>query len=189
MRRPGLIGLAAVLLPSALVLHETVYAVTGEAGATAAQHGYLADALPLIAAAAGSLAVAVLLLPALGLGGDGDRTKLRPFSIALALIALFGMQESVEAFALGGGIGQLASAFAAGWLLLPASIALGAIGAAAIEWLERAGDDLARLLGARRRPSARRESQAAAPIRPGASFQALSPLAFGLARRPPPLAA
>jgi hypothetical protein len=187
MRRPALLGLAAVLLPSALVLHETVYAVTGQA-ATADQHGYLAHALPLIGAGAGSLAVAALLLPVLGLGQRGERTRLRPFSIALALIALFGVQESVEAFALGGGIAQLAAAFVAGWLLLPASIALGAVGATAIEWLERAGNGLARLLAPRRPGPVRGAPHPPAPSRPPASLGRLSPLAFGLARRPPPLA-
>src|SRR5512145_456446 len=122
-RSDRIIWLAVVLLLSSLLLHETVYSVTGQA-ATADQHGYLVHALPLIGAAAGSLAVAAVLLPVLGLGQRGERTRLRPFSIALALIALFGVQESVEAFALGGGVAQLAAAFAAGWLLLPMSIAL-----------------------------------------------------------------
>lgn len=191
MRRPALYGLAAVLLPSALAVHEAVYLVNGEAAATASQHGYLAHAVPLIAAAAGSLAAAALLLPALGLGGGEacGRSRLRPFTIALALVALFGVQESVEAFALGGGAAQLAAAFAAAWLLLPLTIALGALGATVIEWLERAGEGLARLLGTlRRRPAAGARPRRAA--RPGtASLPRLSPLQFGLASRPPPQAA
>lgn len=184
MRHPGKLGVAAVLLPSALVLHETVYALAGPAPAVS--HGYLSQALPLVGAAAASLAIAALLLPALGLGGRGERTRLRPFSIALALVATFVVQESIEAFALGGGVSQLASAFAAAWLLLPASIALGAVGAAAIEWIERGGDGLARLLGARRRPVARRARRLVRSRRTGVALPRLSPLAFGLARRPPP---
>lgn len=184
MRRPGKIGIAAVLLPSALVLHETVYGITGSAPAVS--HGYLAHALPLIGAAAASLAIAALLLPALGLGGDGDRSRFRPFSIALALIAMFAVQESVEAFALGGGISQLASAFAAAWLLLPVSIGLGAIGATAIEWIERGGETLARILGVRARPVVRGARRLARRRRDGIALPRLSPLAFGLACRPPP---
>jgi hypothetical protein len=187
MARVGLIRVAAALVPSALLLHEAVYIVAG--GAEAAAHGYLAKVLPVVAVLVGSLVVAALLLPAIRAGREGQvgagAAVFRPFAIAIALVGLFVAQEGVEIVLLGGGLGQLAAVLAGSWLLLPLALLLGALGAGVVEVLERAGACIARLIGPTPGQLHRRTSSA----RP-ASLQTrgrrTSPLAFGIARRPPP---
>ena len=185
MTRPGTIRITAALVPSALLLHEAVYAVAG--AADTGSHGYLAEALPILAVLVGALIVAALILPSLRFDAarGASAAVLRPFVIALALVGLFVVQEGVEIALLGGGLGQLATVLAASWLLLPLSLLLGALGAALVEGLERAGARIARLIGTSRRRRPRR-----APIARPASLSTrgrrTSPLAFGIARRPPP---
>jgi hypothetical protein len=189
MARLGLLRVAAALLPAALLLHEAVYAVGGEADT--GSHGYLAEVLPLLAVLGGSFAVAALLLPGLR-GGAGSEdgpvaAVLRPVAIALALLALFLIQEGAEIALLGGGVEQLAAVMAASWLLLPVALLLGALGAAYADWLGRAGLRLAVLIAGSGRPRPRRRPAGAR--RTPATRRAVhlfSPLAFGLARRPPP---
>jgi hypothetical protein len=185
MRRLTSIRLAAVLLPSSLLLHEGAYALAG--GVSGRSHDYFALFLPILAVAAVSLAVAAILLPALGFGVGDDRVRSRPFAIALALIVLFAVQEGAEALLFGGGAAQVATAVAAAWALLPLALMLGVVGAGLIELLERAGDRLARLLERRRQPRPRPVNAPRPAALNRTSFAAGSPLAFGLARRPPPL--
>ena len=185
MRRLTAIRLAAVLLPSSLLLHDGVYALAG--GIDRSAHDYFTLLVPIIVAAAASLAVAALLLPALGFRLGGDRVRSRPFAIAIALIVLFATQEGAEALFFGGGAEQLAAALAASWALLPLAFALGVFGAGAIELLERAGDGLARLLGSHRPPRLRPAHAPRPAIFNKITSPAGSPLAFGLACRPPPL--
>ena len=187
MRRLTAIRLAAVLLPSSLLLHDGVYALAG--GLDRSAHDYFALLVPIVAAAAASLAAAAILLPALGFRAGDDRVRSRPFAIALSLIFLFAAQEGAEALLFGGGATQLAAALAAGWALLPLALALGAAGAGLIELLERAGTGLAQLLEGRR-PRPQRPAHSPRPaIFNLVTSRAGSPLAFGLARRPPPLSA
>lgn len=182
------IRVAAALLPAALLLHEGAYGFAGsrEIGA----HGYLAAILPLVALVGGSLLIAALLLPTLRPRADvGGAAALRPFTIALALVALFAVQEGTEIVLLGGGLGQLVALLAGSWLLLPLALLLGAGGAAIVTALERAGAEIARLLGVSGRPLRRlRRSSARRPPAMRVRTERSSPLAFGLARRPPPLA-
>lgn len=181
------VRVAAALLPAALVLHEGAYGFAGsrEIGA----HGYLAAILPLIALVGGSLLMAALLLPALRPRADvGGTAALRPFSIALALITLFAVQEGTEIVLLGGGLGQLVALLASSWLLLPLALLLGAGGAAIVAALERAGAEIARRLGVCGEPLGHRSRARVPRLRPAqARRHTFSPLAFGLARRPPPL--
>ncbi len=187
MSRLTAIRLAAVLLPGSLLLHEGVYALAG--GIDRSAHDYFTLLVPIIVAGAASLAVAALLLPALGFRRGGDRVHSRPFAIALGLIALFVVQEGAEAVIFGGGAEQLAAALTASWALLPLAFVFGVFGAGAIELLERAGAGLARLLG-QHRPRPVRPPRAPRPaIFNPVTSPASSPLAFGLASRPPPLSA
>ena len=152
MRRLTAIRLAAVLLPSALLLHEGVYALAG--GIDRSAHDYFSLLVPVIVAGAVSLGAASLLLPALGFRMGGG-VRRRPFAIAAALILLFAVQEGAEALIFGGGTAQLAAATTASWALLPLAFAIGVIGAGAIELLERAGEGIARLLSGHRPPKLR----------------------------------
>lgn len=176
------IRLAAALLPSALALHEGAYALGG--GEVSGAHGYLAHAAPLVAALAVSLALAALLLPLLGARPGGAPDRRAPFALAGSLLAIFFTQEVFETVVLGGGPAALAAALSVIWIALPFALLFGTLAAQLIVWLERAGDAIAAL--ACGMPLARQAAvDSALPAAPARSF-APSPLAFGLARRPPP---
>lgn len=177
--------LAAVLMPAALVLHEGTYALHG-GGSLAGAHGYLELALPVIVALAASLALASVLLPALGRPGDVPSPR-APFALAGALLAIFGVQELVEASLLGGGVEGLLASASVAWLAPPLALLLGLLAGGVMISLERTGELLAR--PARRRTAPQRGLSATAlPPDPVLAAAACAGLSFGFARRPPPLA-
>lgn len=176
--------LGALLLASALLLHEGVYAAAG--GGERASHGYLELAIPALVALAASLILASLLLPLLGAARGAPAAPAAPLALATALVALFGVQEATEALLLGGGASELLRALTSAWLLTPLALLLGALITAAVLWLGHAERALCELLGPTRRRArrpARRAGRGAAeiPVR-----TAIAPMAFGIARRPPP---
>ena len=128
--------LAAVLLPASLLLHELAYLLAG--GGLLGAHGYLEVAIPLAAALAASLALAACVLPALGLEGEAP-ARHAPFALAAALIGVFVFQELAEAVLLGGGAEGFAASAAVAWVAPPFALVLGALAAALVSWLERAG--------------------------------------------------
>ena len=188
-RGPGAVSLrtirlAAVLMPAALLLHEGAYALHG-GGSLAGAHGYLELGLPLVVALAASLALASLILPALGEGASEPSPR-APLLLTAALLAIFAGQELVEAAILGGGVDGLLASLAVAWLAPPLALLLGALASALVLTLERAGETLARLT----RPSARRRRRAgsaAAPASASVATLACAGLRFGFSRRPPPL--
>ena len=109
----------------------------------------------------------------------------RALIYSLAILAVYCSQELLEgALAAGHPTGLDAVAASAGWVALPLALALGAATALVVVALELVEAVLAppsrdhrRLLPPKSRGTAREQR------RPAAS---LSPLAFGLARRPPP---
>lgn len=174
---------AAALLPAALALHEGAYALGGGEAAAGA-HGYLERGAPLIAALAASLLLAALLGPLLGARPGGGPDRRAPLALAGALLAIFLTQEAFEVIVLGGGPAALTAALAIVWIALPFALLFGSLAAQAIVWLERAGIALASLASGPP-PLRRAAPPQAPPASPARSF-APSPLAFGLARRPPP---
>lgn len=185
--RLSTLRVAAALLPSALILHEIVYLLAAERAPAA--HGYLATAIPWLAALAASLLAAALLVPALSPERARDRwlegDRRAPFALAAALVAVFAAQELAEAVLLGGGSAALAGALGASWLALPLALGLGALASAAVDSIHRAGLAVATLADRRRAPVARAERRLE-PRSAAAAVLTLAPLAFGLARRPPP---
>jgi hypothetical protein len=180
------IRLTAALLPATLLLHEGAYALS--AVPRGDSHAYLELALPLLVAFAGVLALASLLLPLIGAGREARVAPLTPFAVAGGLVAVFAAQELAEALLFGGGASALAAALASAWLLLPLALLLGLLTTAAIEALDRTGE---LLLAVRRREGPRSRSSGRSRERAGLSDAFVigsSPLAFGLARRPPPSA-
>lgn len=177
--------LAAVLLPSGLLMHEAVYALAGSGDRVS--HGYLALALPLLTALGVSLGLASLLLPLLGTAPLRRSAGLTPLALAGSLVAIFVAQELSEALILGGGVADLVSALAAAWLLAPLALLFGLLAAAAAHSLDLIGEALWVLLRCRDRSARPRATRAPAPRPP--RFARLDPLAFGLARRPPPVGA
>jgi hypothetical protein len=184
-RTIGVARALAVLLPAALLLHETVY-LLGPAAAPG-PHGYLATAAPFAAAAAVLLALLTLCAPALGAGRSAAPPGRLPLLLAGVLAATFATQELVEVTLLGGGAEAAAAALAAGWALPPLALGFGAACAALFVRLGDAAEAIARRLAVRRRGPRRRPVSLPRP--PAAMRTPPRPLAFGLARRPPPLPA
>lgn len=175
--------LGAVLLPASLLLHELAYSIAG--GGLIAAHHYLEVVIPLSVALAASLAAAAVVLPALGEPGR-EPQPYAPFALAGALLAIFVVQELVEATILGGGSAGLLASIQVAWLAPPLALALGAVAAGIAVLFDRAGEKLARRFAQPQRQR-RRRRPTAAPRDPVVEHLASAGLAFGFARRPPPL--
>ncbi|HKJ37097.1 MAG TPA: hypothetical protein VKA36_11060 [Solirubrobacterales bacterium] len=176
--------LIAALVPAGLLLHEGTYALSG--GPRVGSHGYLELAVPLLVPLAGGLALASLLLPLIGATRGSSRAALTPFALAGGLIAVFAAQELIESLLFAGGLAAFGEALAAAWLLLPLALALGLLAVWLIEALDRTGELLLEAVSRRRPAGAAPDPAAPAPAWDSQGPAGLSPLAFGLARRPPP---
>ncbi len=186
---------ASLLALGALAVHQLRYALAYGGGASSALarqgHSYLGDLGPILVALALSLVCARLMAAAIGhLGGGSARQagwRAEWIAFAAALLAIFCAQELTEGVLAAGHPGAVAAVIAnGGWLALPLALVVGAIVACADRALSRAERSLVVRAG---RP-------ARVPSRPGASplpeapavlSLATRPLAFGLARRPPPV--
>ena len=166
-------------------MHEVAYGAAGQPpGAT---HGYLETLLPLALAAAASLTVASLL-PALLGAQVGDGRMVAPFGLAAGLLVVYGVQEASEALLLGGGTQALLTSLAVGWLVPPLALLLGLVLSASVLCLGHA-----ELLIARRARPSRVSRLGQGPCSPTHPQPIIRPLAceglaFGFARRPPPVA-
>jgi hypothetical protein len=186
---------AALLAVGALAVHELRYALTlgvhGEAGSPGGAHAYLQLLAPLLVAAAFALIAVSVLAPALHRRlpriADPNAGTERAAAYALWLLGLFICQELVEALLSGAPAEALhALAGPGGWLALPLAMLFGALAELAGRWLDRAEARIASIFaGSRPRPRDRQRRPAAPALVPLCS----RPLAFGLSRRPPPLAA
>lgn len=177
--------LGAVLMPASLLLHELAYSIAG--GGLIGAHHYLEVVVPLSVALAASLALAAVVLPALGKPGC-EPQPYAPFALAGALLGVFAIQELAEATIMGGGIEGLAASVQVSWLAPPLALALGALAAALAVLFDRAGARLA-VRRARNRPPRRRRRLTLPPLDPRIEHPASAGLAFGFASRPPPQAA
>jgi hypothetical protein len=194
--RPSRASRATALLAlGALSVHELRYllAYGGDAQqAMASQgHGYLGELTPAVAVLALSALFGRLVASALGRRTSSPRRRpLRQSTAAFAaaLGAIFAVQELVEGAVSTGHPGGLAAIFAnGGWIAVPLALAVGLMAASVDRVLGGAERALLRRSGRawRRRlprPSALRGA------RPGLAVVTATPapLAFGLARRPPP---
>ena len=184
---------AALIALGELAVHQLRYllAFGDEAGSELASqgHSYLGLAAPVVVALALSILAARVVRAALDGRIEGAPSSLTRGAVLYggSILAVFCAQELGEGAAFAGHAGGAAAVLAHGGLLaLPLSLAIGLLCAmldrrlheieclaAALRPARRAPQALPRLLG----------SVAAAHPR------VFSPLAFGLARRPPPLAA
>ncbi len=186
---------AALLALGALVVHELRYVLAygGEAQRVMASegHGYLGELAPALVVFA--LSAICGRLAAAALGGRGASAARRPVlrstaAFAAALGAIFAGQELIEGAMYAGHPGGLAAIFGAGgWIAVPLALLCGLLAALADRALAGAEDALVRR-AARGRRGLPRPSPARGR-RPGRGFRLpqASPLAFGLARRPPPV--
>jgi hypothetical protein len=188
MRIAHSVRLAAILAVGAFALHQLRYLLAfGSPGELAQQgHGYVTDLLAPIAVLVLAAALATLIRGTEGASHTRAPLGRRTAVFSGVLLAIFAGQESLEGFMTAGhpaGPGTLLSNGV--WLALPLALAIGALAALlarALEVVERAIAVSHSVRRNRARPPAVRGR--ALPAR-GIRL-ASAPLAFGLARRPPP---
>ncbi len=184
---------AALLVLGALAVHQLRYLLafgpaTGEA-LHREGHGYLAQALPVLVGLAVAVVAATVVARALARSGRSARMPFisgRALWYAGALLTVFAVQELVEgSLAPGHPAGLDALVANGGWVAAPLALALGLAVAIAERLLARTDAAIASSLEQRAQPPAPCEPQAL-----NSSFTSVprmaAPLAFGLARRPPP---
>lgn len=186
MRIANDVRLASILAVGAFTLHQLRYLIASGSSSSAehAAHDYLTSLMAPIAVLVLAASLATLIR-----GTEGAAPERAPLGrrIALFAAALFGIyvgQESLEAILTVGHSAPFDSMFAGGaGVAVPLAVAIGAASALLASVLERVEHVIA-VVHAKRmlsRPPAIRGR--ALPAR-GLSLPA--PLAFGLARRPPP---
>lgn len=188
-RIPRFARLGSLLALGAFGVHQARYllAFGPESGEQLSHqgHDYLAGAVPYLAGLALAALIATLLGSRSGSGLARASWPRRALSYAVAMLAIYSCQELIEgALAPGHPAGPDALFAAAGWIALPLAVLFGGLAALAMRALE----EIESALGASARGSARRLPPRTTGVpRLGRSpSRLLSPLAFGLARRPPP---
>jgi hypothetical protein len=191
-RRARQIGLFAL---GALAVHQARYALAIAGGAhetgLAHRHGYLETLAPaLLGATAAAICVSLLaamLRRRLPAGASPQGATERAALYAIGLICVYLVQELAEGLLVAGQAGLLEGALGAGgWLIVPLAMAFGAAAALIGSLLDRAEVRLARRVTARPRRAPRRLPR---PRSVAPRCLASLTLAFGFARRPPPLPA
>jgi hypothetical protein len=190
MRIAHNVRLAAIVASGAFALHQLRYLLAfGSGSADLAEHGhrYMADLLPAIAVLVLAGAVATLIRGTEGASPAGTPLARRTAIFAGALLAIYVAQESLEALLSAGDPAGPATLLAnGGWLALPLALCIGTLSALlarALEGVERAIALVHAVRVRSRAPSVRGRALPARALR-----LAFAPLAFGLARRPPPSA-
>jgi hypothetical protein len=187
MRTAHRVRLASILAVGAFALHQVRYLIAGSSSATES-HRYMTDLLPAL-----SVLVLAAILATLIRGTEGAAPSRAPLArrvavFASALLAIYLSQELLEGLIAAGHPAGIAAVLAGGgWVALPLALAIGtlvALLARALEGVERAiavvhADRPLR----RHAPAVRGRARAARAL-----SLLFEPLAFGLARRPPPLA-
>jgi hypothetical protein len=198
LRRTSRTARAASLLSlAALVVHELRYLLAygdrAEEALASQGHAYLSDLGGALVTLTLATLLATLLAGALAPAARRpDQPAGRAFRrtavlYALALVAIFCAQELTEGAVAAGHPAGLAAVLAhGGWMALPLAWAAGALCSLACLALQGVERTLAR--GAPRRRAPRRPPASAEPhIAPARVPLASLNLAFGFARRPPPL--
>ncbi len=182
---------AALVALGALAVHQLRYlaAYGGGAGHELSRqgHGYLTQALPVVVAlAVAALAACVLRAALSGAEADGPSARRRALPYAIAIAVVFASQETIEGALFTGHAGGLAAVFAGGgWLALPLALLCGW----ACALLDRGVQRLERIAGRACAPRTQRprpDRVVGRSLRAAARLSPATPLAFGLARRPPP---
>ena len=187
---------ASLVALGALAVHQLRYAAAygGDAGSALASqgHGYLTAAAPTLVSLTAATLVATLILPALtSLAARPTRCRSLASASALfavALMGIFTVQELAEGtLATGHPAGAAAVLAGGGWLALPLAVAVGLVCAVTCLFLERAERVLGAPAGSSARPLWPAGTPAAPVVTSARAPLASAPLAFGLARRGPPM--
>ena len=185
MRIAHNVRLASILAVGAFGLHQLRYLLAPGASSTEhAAHGYMTDLMAPIAVLVLAAALATLIRGTEGAAPERAPLGRRIALFAGALLAMYVGQESLEAIL--AGHPQLVESMLAGggWLAAPLALGIGALSALAARALERVERAIAIVHAKRVRFRAPAVRGRALPAR--ALSLAFAPLAFGLARRPPP---
>jgi hypothetical protein len=190
MRTAHYVRMAALLAVGAAAVHQLRYLLVfggSSSGELArAGHGYMVDLLPALAVLVLSGALATMVRGTEGAAPARAPLARRIAAFAVSLLAIYTGQELLESMLTAGhpdGLGALLGG--GGWIALPLALAVGALAALVARALEGVERAIAVVHTARRR-------RARAPAVRGRALPARSarlastPLAFGLARRPPP---
>jgi hypothetical protein len=191
MRTAHNVRLAALLAVGAFALHQLRYLVAfgaSSSGELAQQaHGYMTDLLPPIGVLVLAAILATMIRGTEGASPSGAPLGRRTAVFAGALFAIYVGQESLEAILTVGHAAGITAVFAAGgWIALPLALGIGALTAVIVRALEAIEHAIAVThteRGRSRPPAVRGRPLPARGLRLPST-----PLAFGLARRPPPAA-
>jgi hypothetical protein len=196
MRRPtwkATFRSAAVLTLGALGLHQLSYLLAHGDGAGAALaahgHGYLSTVAPIAVTTALAVVAATLAAAALSSRAQPKRPpcpELRAAALAVALLAIFAVQELFEGLLAAGHPQGIEALLEVGWVALPLAFPIGALAAVALGGLERAELLLASAMSPRRLPRGPRDSRLTGSRSERGPVLARQGLRFGLARRGPP---
>lgn len=151
-----------------------------------AQQGYLLHALPFLLGLALAILTAQLVRRMIGSKEPGAERRVKATSYALAIAAIFCCQELMEGVLLAGHATGLAAIFSAGgWAALPLAAIFGALAA----FIDRGIEEIEFLVAASSPPESHAPIRLRPPGTPVGLGRRLSPIALGLAQRPPPLRA
>ena len=186
MRTAHRVRLAAILALGAFALHQLRYLIASGGTSAAEGHRYMGDLLPPL-----SVLVLAALLATLLRGTEGASRARAPLARRVAvfagsLLAIYVGQELLEGLIPAGHSASLIAVLAdGGWVALPLAVAIGALAALLVRLLEGVEGAIAVV-------HAERPLRSRAPAIRGRALRARgisllsAPLAFGLARRPPP---
>jgi hypothetical protein len=185
MRIAHNVRLASILAVGAFGLHQLRYLIAGGSSpAELAGHGYMSSLLAPIAVLLLAGALATLIRGTEGASPERSPLGRRIALFAAALLAIYLGQESLEAVMTVGHPTGTAMFANGGWIAVPLALAIGSLAALLARALE-AFEQIVAVVHANR-------SRSRAPAVRGRALPARvlrlpsSPLAFGLARRPPP---
>ena len=185
MRIAHNVRLASILAVGAFGLHQLRYLIAGGSSpAELAGHGYMSSLLAPIAVLLLAGALATLIRGTEGASPERAPLGRRIALFAVALLAIYTGQESLEAVMTVGHPAGPAMLANGGWIALPLALAIGSLAALLARVLEAFEHVVALVHASRprsRAPAVRGRALAARGLRLPSS-----PLAFGLARRPPP---
>jgi hypothetical protein len=185
MRTAHYVRLAAVLALGAAALHQLRYlfALGFSSSVEPAGHGYMSDLLPALAVLVLSAVLATVIRGTEGASPARVPLGRRVAVFSVALLAIYTGQETLEGLAAAGHPADLLAG--GGWIALPLALVIGALTALlarALEGIERA----IAVIHAEQRTRSRPPAVHGRSLPARAALLASSPLAFGLARRPPP---
>jgi hypothetical protein len=192
--RPTALRSGALIALGALAVHQLRYllAFGSHTGSALVQqgHAYLLQALPILGGFAIALLAAGVVRAWSSASASGPLSatfRTRALLYAGAILAVFASQELLEGMLSAGHESGLAAIFGeGGWLALPLALLAGCLAALGDRGIVQLETFVA--ASAQRRKVRRpRPASAPRPLAPNFATQASAPLAFGLARRPPPL--